>query len=64
MSSTDSTQGLQIAFGSLRDTAAAEKVLQALLVEAREAGLQEEVLAEALFQCLLRHPLLLSSSVR
>lgn len=64
MNSTDSTQGLQIAFGSLRDTAAAEKVLQALLVEAREAGLQEEVLAEALFQCLLCHPLLLSSSVR
>ena len=55
---------LQTAFRSLTDTAAIGRLLRALLTEASEAGLGEEILAGVMSGCLLDHPLLHSSPVR
>ena len=55
---------IQIAITLLRDIAAIERVLRALLTEAAAAGLQEHILAGVLFKSLSSHPLLHSSSFR
>lgn len=60
----NSGSALQLAFGSLRETAAMDKILGALLAEAVVSGLQEEALSGVLLKCLLCHPLLHLSSFR